>query len=49
MFAKNWLALDGCWFLATEEEFGIDTAIKLDGLSWKRFMQGFLSGGSYCL
>jgi hypothetical protein len=37
MFAKNWLAHDGCWFLAAEEEFGLDTAIKLDGLSWKRF------------
>ena len=37
MFAKNWLAHDGCWFLAAEEEFGLETAIKLDGLSWKRF------------
>ncbi len=28
--AKNWLAHDGCWFLAAEEEYGIDAAIRLD-------------------
>jgi Family of unknown function (DUF6125) len=33
MFAKNWLAHDGCWFLAAEERFGIDTAIELDACS----------------
>jgi hypothetical protein len=37
MFAKNWLAHDGCWFLAAEERFGIDTAIELDAHSWARF------------
>jgi len=37
MFAKNWLAHDGCWFLATEESFGLETAIKLDERSWERF------------
>jgi hypothetical protein len=37
MFAKNWLAHDGCWFLAAEERFGIDTAIELDARSWARF------------
>jgi len=37
MFAKNWLAHDGCWFLAAEEQFGMETAIILDGFSWKRF------------
>lgn len=37
MFAKNWLAHDGCWFLAAEERLGMDTAIELDALSWKRF------------
>jgi hypothetical protein len=37
MFAKNWLAHDGCWFLASEERFGIDTAIELDARSWARF------------
>ena len=37
MFARNWLAHDGCWFLAAEERLGMETAIELDGLSWKRF------------
>lgn len=37
MFAKNWLAHDGCWFLAAEEQFGIETAIDLDARSWARF------------
>src|SRR5512143_637979 len=37
MFAKNWLAHDGCWFLGAEERLGMETAIELDGLSWKRF------------
>jgi hypothetical protein len=37
MFAKNWLAHDGCWFLAAEERFGMETAIELDTRSWERF------------
>lgn len=37
MFAKSWLAHDGCWFLAAEERLGMETAIELDALSWKRF------------
>jgi Family of unknown function (DUF6125) len=37
MFAKNWLAHDGCWFLAAEEQLGIDAAIDLDTRSWARF------------
>jgi hypothetical protein len=37
MFAKNWLAHDGCWFLAIEERFGMQTAIELDACSWARF------------
>lgn len=37
MFAKNWLAHDGCWFLAAEEKYGMETAMELDALSWKRF------------
>lgn len=37
MFAKNWLAHDGCWFLAAEERLGIDAAIELDARSWARF------------
>jgi uncharacterized protein DUF6125 len=37
MFAKNWLAHDGCWFLAAEERFNMETAIELDARSWERF------------
>lgn len=37
MFAKNWLAHDGCWFLAAEERFSMEDAIELDRRSWKRF------------
>ena len=37
MFAKNWLAHDGCWFLAAEERLGMETAVELDASSWKRF------------
>ncbi len=37
VYAKNWLAHDGCWFLAIEEKFDMDTAIKLDTQSWARF------------
>ncbi len=37
MFAKNWLAHDGCWFLAAEAEYGMETAIRLDELAWDRF------------
>jgi len=37
MFAKNWLAHDGCWFLAAEERFDMEIAIDLDARSWKRF------------
>jgi SAM-dependent methyltransferase len=36
-FAKNWLAHDGCWFLAAEERYGMETAIELDTESWRRF------------
>jgi hypothetical protein len=35
--AKNWLAHDGCWFLAAEEKYGMDVAIALDARSWERF------------
>ncbi len=35
--AKNWLAHDGCWFLAAEEKYGMDIAIELDAKSWERF------------
>ena len=35
--SKNWLAIDGTWFLAVEEKFGIENAIELDTKSWERF------------
>jgi len=37
VFAKNWLAHDGCWFLAAEERYGMETAMTLDTASWRRF------------
>ena len=37
VFAKNWLAHDGCWFLAAEERLGMDVAMKLDAKAWERF------------
>jgi len=36
-FARNWLAHDGCWFLAAEERDGMDAAIELDARAWERF------------
>lgn len=36
-FAKLWLAHDGLWFQAVENEFDIETAIKLDTEAWRRF------------
>jgi len=37
VYAKNWLAHDGCWFLVAEEKYGIEAAIELDTKSWNRF------------
>lgn len=37
IFAKSWLAHDGCWFLAAEERYGLEAAIELDQRSWARF------------
>jgi hypothetical protein len=37
VYALNWLAHDGSWFLALEERFGIDVAIEMDTKSWERF------------
>jgi len=36
-FAKLWLAHDGLWFQAVEKEFGMEAAIKLDGVAWGKF------------
>ena len=38
-YAENWLAHDGCWFLAAEEQYGMETAMDLDIRSWERFSQ----------
>jgi hypothetical protein len=35
--AKNWLAHDGLWFLAAEDAFDIETAIRLDKSAWEQF------------
>ncbi len=37
VYAKNWAAHDGCWFLAAEEKYGLDAAMLLDAASWERF------------
>ena len=37
VYANNWLAHDGCWFLAAEESLGMERAIELDARSWERF------------
>ena len=37
VYAKSWLAHDGCWFLAVEEKHGIDKAMELDTDAWHRF------------
>lgn len=36
-FAKLWLAHDGLWFQAVENEFDLQTAIKLDTEAWRKF------------
>lgn len=35
--ARNWLAHDGLWFLAAEEVYGIEAAIRLDVRAWEQF------------
>lgn len=37
MYAKNWLAHDGSWFLSIEEKHGMDTAIEMDREAWRKF------------
>ncbi|MHA2251297.1 MAG: DUF6125 family protein [Candidatus Kariarchaeaceae archaeon] len=37
MYAKNWLAHDGCWFQAIEQTDSMEKAIDMDKLSWERF------------
>ncbi len=35
--AKNWLAMDGLWFQAVEQTYGMDAAISLDRGVWEQF------------
>lgn len=35
--AKNWLAMDGLWFLAVEDEFGLEKAMEMDRRIWATF------------
>jgi hypothetical protein len=37
IYAKNWLAHDGCWFLSIEEKHGMQEAIDIDKESWRKF------------
>ncbi len=37
IYAKNWLAHDGAWFLAHEKKYGIETAIEMDTKAWEMF------------
>jgi len=37
IFAKNWLAHDGCWFLAAEDQHDMAVAMDLDVDAWGRF------------
>jgi hypothetical protein len=37
IYAKDWLAHDGCWFLSVEEKHGMDEAINIDRESWRKF------------
>lgn len=37
IYAKNWLAHDGLWFQAIEEQYGIDMAIEMDKEAWRKF------------
>lgn len=37
VYAQNWLAHDGCWFLGIEEDLGQPTARKYNNRAWERF------------
>ncbi len=37
--AKRWLAHDGLWFQAAENELGMESAIKIDAAAWEKFSQ----------
>lgn len=35
--AKNWLAIDGLWFQAIEQDYGMDAALAMDREVWRKF------------
>ena len=35
--AKNWLAMDGLWFQAVEQVYGMDAALAMDRQVWSQF------------
>lgn len=35
--SKNWLAHDGLWFRAVEDQYGIERAMELDKKVWEKF------------
>ena len=37
VYAKSWLAHDGCWFLAAEEKYGMDAAMQFAEAFGDRF------------
>jgi hypothetical protein len=34
MYSRNWQSIDGNWFGLVEAEFGLETAVRLDLMSW---------------
>lgn len=38
LLSRSALTLDGLWFLAAEEKYGLEAAIELDTKVWERFM-----------
>lgn len=37
IYAKNWLAHDGCWFLSIEQKRGMEEAMEHDANAWRQF------------
>ena len=35
--AKNWIAMDGLWFQAVEQEYGLEAAVLLDRKVWEQY------------
>ena len=38
LFARSMMTMDGLWFLAAEERYGLEKAIEMDSKVWERFM-----------